>query len=56
MEKLQSLVKGYKWPDGFADTIANSKNHIAHRFLILNNSSAMLKKDSHLLDQTGSVR
>lgn len=56
MEQLQEVIDYYKWPEGFASTIMNSKNHIAQRFVILNNSRVMLKRDSHILDQTGTVR
>lgn len=56
MDKLRDVVSGYKWPAGFADSIMNSKNHIAYRFIILNNSKVMLKRDSHLLDESGTVR
>ena len=46
---FRQLMRKHNWPAGFADTILQSKEHVACRFLIVDNSRSMLKNDGHRL-------
>ena len=49
LEQLNGLLESEKWPTGFGKTILDSKDQVAFRFVIIDNSRSMLKKDGHRL-------
>ena len=55
---LEQLVVANKWPAGFAKTILDSKESVAFRFVVVDNSRSMLKRDGHRLvsDRSGSAK
>ena len=46
---LRDTVVSNKWPSGFANVIVQSKEAVAFRFVIVDNSRSMLKRDGHRL-------
>ena len=49
MEGVESFVSRSRWPTGFAKSISDSKNRVAHRFVLIDNSCSMLKQDGYRL-------
>jgi hypothetical protein len=45
MANLKEFSAKKCWPIGFVKAIADSKEHIAFRFVIVDNSRSMLKQD-----------
>jgi hypothetical protein len=45
MANLKEFSAKKSWPIGFVKAIADSKEHIAFRFVIVDNSRSMLKQD-----------
>jgi hypothetical protein len=58
MENLKDFVMKNRWPTGFADSIMESRNRVAYRFVVVDNSRSMLKHDGHrlLIDRYGIQR
>ena len=46
---FRELLGKHSWPAGFANVILQSKEKVAYRFLIVDNSRSMLKNDGHRL-------
>ena len=46
---LGDLVRTNRWPIGFARVITQSKDVVAHRFVILDNSRSMLNLDAKIV-------
>ena len=55
---LRDTVVQNNWPAGFANVIVQSKETVAFRFVIVDNSRSMLKRDGHRLvvDLSGEQR
>jgi hypothetical protein len=58
MENLKDFVLKNRWPTGFADSIMESRDRVAYRFVVVDNSRSMLKHDGHrlLIDRYGIQR
>ena len=46
---LLELTAAHNWPKGFAKCIIESKDAVAFRFVIVDNSRSMSKRDGHHL-------
>ena len=47
MENVKDFVARNRWPAGFAQSIMDSKDRVAFRFVVVDNSRSMLKQDGH---------
>ena len=47
--KLTEVVTGNKWPVAFSKCISESKKFVAFRYVIVDNSRSMLKRDGRRL-------
>lgn len=58
MVNLRDFVIKNRWPIGFADSIMESRDRVAYRFVVVDNSRSMLKHDGHrlLIDRYGIQR
>ena len=58
MENLTDFVAKNRWPAGFAKCVKDSKDRIAFRFVVVDNSRSMLKQDGLRLvsDRHGAQR
>ena len=53
MSSLQEVLAQHSWPIGFETCITQSKEIVAMRFVIVDNSRSMLKRDGHRLTKEG---
>lgn len=58
MENLKDFTTKNRWPTGFAESIMESRDRVAYRFVVVDNSRSMLKHDGHrlLIDRYGIQR
>lgn len=57
MSDVSAFLSDRGWPQGFDRAIQDSKDRVAFRFVVVDNSRSMLKRDSHLVydgDSKGS--
>ena len=56
MSIAEEIADAWGWPAGLIDTVVSSKNHIASRFVVVDNSRSMLNEDGHkLVDTDGCI-
>ena len=55
---LVEVVNGNKWPRYFAQCISDSKDAVAFRYVLVDNSRSMLKRDGNSLveDKSGNSK
>ena len=58
MSSLDAVLQQNSWPIGFANVIVKSKDVVGMRFVIVDNSRSMLKRDGHRLlnDRHGNIK
>lgn len=56
MDALTDFMIKRNWPKGFEKAVADSKNHVAFRFIVVDNSKSMLKRDGHKLSNIDGVK
>ena len=58
MDNLKDFISRNRWPAGFAQSVMDSKDRVAFRFVVVDNSRSMLKQDGHRIvsDRHGTQR
>jgi DNA-binding transcriptional MerR regulator len=55
-DTLTEFMIKRKWPEGFRKAVSDSKNHVAFRFIVVDNSKSMLKRDGHNLSNIDGIK